>query len=410
MVKTISLVAVKGGVGKTLTTINFARRLADKFNVKVGLVDADFDNANFAQFTNIDAELKIVDSKEYSLYDWDGIQVFSMSLIAGRKKSVSMTGDRYTQMLHDVLNQANWNVDYFVVDLPSGSSDIFRSVMQLFGDTVAGNIVITQPSMTDALNRVLNLHRYFEIPVLGVIENMSYFRCGKCEEMHYPFGKSDSLDITKEFGVDLIGRIPLSQTVSEMIGNGVAMMEPDLLSTIDDICQLAIEAPVVKTGIFRKLVVKLEEKIQKIIEGVLIKIIVISNKEMDFKEMRREIGFTERKICRMTITDESMMKELTRVDLRLEDKGIRVIKDVEKPDFEIVLDFKTLSRVVMRKRKINGGIEFFDSWDAWLNGDMKAYGYGYSPKVIQAFRQIFSNDEVMSQTSEKYKKILERFI
>jgi len=86
-----------------------------------------------------------------------------MSMIAGRKKSVSMEGDRYAQIIMDVLKHSNWKADYFVIDLPGGSSDIFRSIMTEIGPYHVGNIVVSQPSMIDATHRILSLHDFISI-------------------------------------------------------------------------------------------------------------------------------------------------------------------------------------------------------------------------------------------------------
>ena len=408
--KTVAFCAVKGGVGKTTISINVARRLYDKFGVKVGFLDADFDNSNFAQFTNIEDELKIVDSKEFQLYDWNGIQVFSLSLIAGRKRSVSMTGDRYAQMISDVLTTSNWDVDTYIVDLPAGSSDVFRSVMQLFGETIAGNIVITQPSMIDALNRILGLHDYFQIPVLGVVENMSTFECSECKTLHRPFGGGLTRSVCKEYNAEVIGELPLDPNFSEKMMSGEPLLEGSSLKTIDEICKVIIDTKPVETGILKKLRETVSDKVLDIMVGVLSKLIVLVNDDFDISDIRRKTGFTDRKNFRLLITDSSLTKELTHIDLRMEDKGLLVLRKAKHLDFEIVTDFKTLSRMIMRKRKTDGKYEHFDAWDAWLNGDLKAYGKGYSAKAVHAIREIFLNDELMDQMGEKYGRLLERFI
>ena len=409
--KACAIVAVKGGVGKTMAAINIARRLADKYSQKVGLVDADFDNSNFSQFTNVNAELQIIDGKEFKLYDWKGIQVFSMSLIAGREKSVSMTGDRYGQMLDDALRIADWNVDILIIDLPGGSSDIFTSVMQLFGDNIIGNIVITQPSMTDALHRILNLHKYFQIPTLGVIENMAYFECPDCEKAYYPFGIGKTNKISKKFNTELIGKIPISSEIADRMIEGEAILEGKYLHAIDIACDIIMKAEVVKTGFFEKFKAKIADEVYSLMVKTFSKLMVITNTiDLDFHAIRRETGFTERKIMKLIITDEKMKEELTSVNVRLLDTGLKYIKNPKKVDFEIVTSFSTLARSILRKRKVNGKIEEFDAMDAFLNGEIKAYGEGHSAKAIQAFREIFLNDEIMENMGGRTKKVLERFI
>jgi len=178
--KTCCIASVKGGVGKTLVSINIAHKLAEMGH-KVGLIDADLDNSNFAVFTRASGEIGIEPGQKFRPYVWDGVQVFSMSLIAGREKGVSMTGDRYIQILDDVIEQSKWDVDYFVVDLPAGSSDVFRVCMELFGDWLVGNVIVTQPVLADATRRTLNLHRYLEIPVLTTKSPKNSTRLAKAQ-------------------------------------------------------------------------------------------------------------------------------------------------------------------------------------------------------------------------------------
>lgn len=124
--KVICVSAVKGGVGKTMISLNIARLLKAR-NYKVGLLDADFDNANFAQFTQIDGKVGADPVEGFTLYDWDGVSVFSMSLIAGREKAVSMPAEQYWQFVSDIAHKSSWNVDYLIVDLPGGGGDVFKA-------------------------------------------------------------------------------------------------------------------------------------------------------------------------------------------------------------------------------------------------------------------------------------------
>jgi len=410
MVKTVAIFAVKGGVGKTLTSINIARRLADHYKVKVGFIDADFDNANFSQFTNITDELKIVDSKEFQLYDWRGVQVFSMSLIAGRENSVSMTGDRYAQMIADVLKLSNWDVDIFVVDLPGGSSDIFRSVMQLFTGSIIGNILVAQPSMIDALYRAFNMHQHFQVPVLGVIENMAYFECPKCKETYKVFGDGKTLEVVNQFDSQILGKIPLSPRIAELMNDGEAILDDDYILAIDAACAKILESEPVETGLSEKMVSSVTKKLEEIVGKSIASIISLSNTDFDIASIRRETGFTERKVFRLIISDQAMSREITHVNLRMEDRGLRVIKHPSSIDFEVVVDFKTFSRIIMRKRKINGEYYKYNALNAWFNGDLKVFGEGHTPKALHAIREIFMNDAMMDRVVEKYGKMLEKFI
>lgn len=417
MPKAVAVVAIKGGVGKTTCSINIARRLADHFGQKVGLIDADFDNSNFSQFTNIEEDLKVIDAKEFQMYDWRGIQVFSMSLIAGREQSVCMTGDRYGQMLYDVVNTGDWDVDYFIIDMPAGSSDVFRYAIQVFAKTLIGNVIITQPSMIDAFNRVLNLHKDFGIPIVGIIENMAYIECPECQTEIKPFGEGQTIEVASKFDAPVLGKIPLSPDIALKQQTGEALFDDKYYKTIDIVCEKIIEAPIIKTGIIQRLKEILEEGTQTAIKKVLVYLIGNVNTDFDIPSLRRRTGLVERKIFTLVIVNDTMhistaeLKSIAEVNLRLSDKGLRVVKNVDKPDFEVVTDFRTFSRIIMRKRKNhNGGYDDYSGKKAWLSGDLRVYGTSYTAKTVTAIREIFDNEKLMGKVGKKYNKILERFI
>lgn len=411
MRKTALIVAVKGGVGKSLGAINIAYYLKGMGH-KVGLLDCDFDNSNFAQFTNTDAEITVDPTKGFQPYDWDGIQVFSMSLVAGRSRSVSLTGDRYWQFMDDIVRRSEWNVDYFVADLPSGSGDVFKAAVHVFGDELAGDIIIIQPSMMDATRRVLNLHKYFEIPVLGIIENMSYFVCEKHNKplIYYPFGESVVDQVAEEYGVDVLGKIPLIPDMPEKIKLGNPILEGDAAKAIEAACAKIVEAPVQKPGFLERMKTKVLEKLKTTIEKVLAQIIVALNREIAIGEVRTATGFTEEKPFLIRIVDESMTTEITTIALRIKRDRVVVLREPREVDYEIIGSFKTFARIIMGKRRVDGDEVPFSAMDAWLNGDVVTAGMGYAPKAVHALRTIFRNEPFMEQIRERYGGLLERWI
>ena len=103
------------------------------------------------------------------------------------------------------------------------------------------------------------------------------------------------------------------------------------------------------------------------------------------------------------------MKVITRIHLKVKDGKIIVLREA-RPEFEIVTDFKTIARLLMGCRKVDGELYGFDVWDAWLNGDIKVYGKGHAPRVIAMLQKVFGDKELTRQIREKYGKILEVFI
>jgi len=379
----------------------------------VGLIDADFDNSNFAQFTNEKGEIGSDPVKGFEPFNWNGIQVFSMSLIAGRSKSVSFTGDRYWQFMHDIATRSSWDCEYFIVDLPSGSGDVFKASIHVFAENLVGDIIVTQPSMIDASRRVLNLHKYFEIPVLGLIENMSYFECWrhKTPAIYHPFGESVVEMLAEEYKVEVLGKIPLIADMPERLAAGSPWIDNVLGEPIQVACEKIVEAEVQKPGFFEKLKEKLMSGIKTQFQKILAHLIIAMNKEIPIEETKKKTGFVEERPFLLRIVDESRTREITSIGLQVKGNKVAVLKPpYKKIDYEIIGSFRTFARAIMGKMKTNGEFRKVDPLDLWLNGDLVTAGMGYAPKAVHAFRSIFGNEEFMKPLREKYGSVLEKWI
>ncbi|MEM1589010.1 MAG: P-loop NTPase [Thermoproteota archaeon] len=406
--KATAICAVKGGVGKTLLSLNIAYKLKEA-GKKVALIDADIDNSNFCSFTNAPSEM-IVKHDRFVPYDWHGIQVFSMSLIAGREKGISQSADRYERIIDDVVENTEWDAEYFVLDLPAGSGNVFRAVLEIFAEAMIGNVIVSQPGTIDATKRVLNLHKYFEIPVLGVVENMSYFRCSH-GEVYKLFGESDIEDVCKKFGVPFVGRIPLSADIAKSIREGNPIIKGEGEEVIDALSQTIISAQPVKTGFLDRLKQMVDlSSVKLFTEKLLAQVLLSIKKEFSLRDIRVKTGFTEKRPFLLVITDASGTKEITRVVLRVEEDGIKVIKNPKTVDFEIHSDIKTLARLIMGKKKVDGNLVDVDPEDFWLAGDIRVYGRGFATRAISVIREVFKNPELMAEVRSKYGKILEGWL
>lgn len=393
--KAIGVCAVKGGTGKTLISLNIAHRLSKNF--QVGIIDADFDNSNFAQFTNFQNKLEF--SKDHiKLPQWNGVKVFSMSILDRRDRSVSMSGERYVQMLSDLMVQGDWrDVEYVVIDMPSGSSDVFRGVLKIFGYVLLGNIIVTQPLMVDSARRALRLHKYFDIPVIGLIENMAYFQCieHKNPKIYFPFGKPNGEELAKEFGVEYLGSIPLIPNLWEKIHSGDPIIESE---AIDKAVSKIKTLDYPKTSLIERLKEVALEKIKEQVEKVLASIILKTQKELPAKGISEKYGFTDQKPFIVTITNEEGDKSITRIPLKVKDGKLVPISKPDRIDFEICFSPKTFANIVLGR---------LDPWDAWLNGDIKVYGTGFMSRAVYVLKTLLSDSEFLEDIREKYGSILE---
>lgn len=405
--KAVTINNVKGGTGKTLFAVNLAYNLSKKGNV--ALIDADLDNSNFAQFTGVNSSIGLTSDQKFKPYKWGNVEVFSMSLLGERDQSVSMEASRYVQILDDVLERSLWNAEFFVIDMPGGSSDIQRAGIEIVADYLAGSIIVTQPSMVDATRKSLNLHEYFEIPVLGLVENMSFFQVGN--KKFYPFGKSSVDEIAKEYNVKVLGKIPLSMEIAEGVEKGDPILKGELAIPIDNAAKEFLAATIKTPGFWARMKEKISEAFKEEIEKVLIQFIITLNKTFNINALRTSSGFRDSKPFLLVITDESGAKEISSVALRITENAVKVIQDPKELDFQIATDFRTLARMIMGQRKNRQGeLVPYKPEDAWYHGDLKAYGLGYTQYAIRAFRTIFTDENTMTDLRNRLGPLLKGWI
>lgn len=333
-----------------------------------------------------------------------------MSLLGSHDQSVSMEASRYVQILDDVIERTLWDaVEYFVLDMPGGSSDVFRTGVEIVAEYLAGSIIVTQPMMVDATRKSLNLHEYFEIPVLGVVENMSYLQIGN--KTYRPFGKSTIDDIAKEYNVKVLGKIPLSLSIAEGIEKGDPILKGEDMVPVDNGIAELVAAEIHIPGFWARMKEKISEGFKEQLEKVMIQVIVAVNK-LDINSLRTDTGFREGHPFWLVITDESGTKEISAIPLRITENALKVLNNPpEQLDFQIATDFKTLARMIMGVRKTKKGeLVPYKPEDAWYHGDLKAYGIGYTQYAIRVFRQLFSNPEAMKDIRDRNRILLMEWV
>src|ERR1700681_2833094 len=224
----IAVGAGKGGVGKTTVAVNLAIALA-KCGSKVGIIDADIYGPNVPIMLGLKTQLttdgqKIVPAEKY------GLQVISMGFLTGDDAPIIWRGPMLHGALQQFFREVRWaDLDYLIVDLPPGTGDIALSLSQTVA--VAGAIVVTTPqqvSLADS-RRAMAMYKKLNIPVLGIVENMSYFVCANCQHEAEIFGHGGGEQMAADLGVPFIGRIPLYQAIREGGDSGVPLVisEPD---------------------------------------------------------------------------------------------------------------------------------------------------------------------------------------
>lgn len=408
--KTVMVCSSKGGTGKTIIALNLAKKLSEKG--KVGFFDSDIDSSNTSEYLNItENKIQVSDKKHFVPLEWQGIKTFAMSLLVDRDKAVSMDGSRYSQMVSDALQFTDWGeLDYLVVDMPAGMGDVFRSTSILLAESMIGSIVVIQPmNVTDA-RRVIKLHQWNGVPILGLIENMSYFQAKKGAKKHRFFGKSKAKELCKEFGIEFLGEIPLSITLADNISEGNPILDDDINAPIIKACEKAVKAKVVTTTILSRFQEKLEEGIQENMAKIIGRLITLTNRKIDIRKISYLKGYTEQRPFDLVITDESGRKVLCRTHMRLRNGVLKILRELDEPEFEADMSYRTLARTIMGKRIVGRKQVDYDGEDAWLAGDIQVYGISHTPRVIKLFRDIFANEEIMNQLREAHGKTLEKWL
>jgi ATP-binding protein involved in chromosome partitioning len=224
----ITVGAGKGGVGKTTVAVNLAIALK-QCGGRVGILDADIHGPNVPIMLGMHPHLtadgqKIVPAEKY------GLQVMSMGFLTGDDAPIVWRGPMLHSALKQFVRDVLWSdLDYLVIDLPPGTGDVALSLSQIV--SVAGAIVVTTPQQVALADtrRAVGMYQTLQIPILGIIENMSYFTCPNCSHEADIFGHGGGEQMATDLGVPFLGRIPIYQPIREGSDDGVPLVisEPD---------------------------------------------------------------------------------------------------------------------------------------------------------------------------------------
>jgi ATP-binding protein involved in chromosome partitioning len=209
----------KGGVGKSTVSVNLAAALAAA-GARVGLLDGDVYGPNLPRMLGVRQQPGQRDGKIVPL-EARGLSFMSMGLLVDQGEAVVWRGPMLHGALKSFLHDVDWGeLDYLIVDLPPGTGDVQLSLIQQ--TFVAGAVVVTTPSMVaieDAVKAV-NMFAKLQVPVLGVIENMSWFVCDRCGARHDVFSSGDAEARALAMGLPFLGAIPLHSDVRSLGDSG----------------------------------------------------------------------------------------------------------------------------------------------------------------------------------------------
>ena len=224
----IAVSSGKGGVGKSTVSTNIAVALA-KAGARVGLMDADVYGPNIPAMLGVNEQPDVQGEKIVPL-EAHGVKVMSLGFLVDRDQPAIWRGPIIMKIITQFLRDVMWGeLDYFIVDLPPGTGDAQLSLVQ--ATHVSGALIVTTPqevSTGDAL-RGAKMFQRVGVPVLGIVENMSYFQCPHCNEQITIFGSGGGERLAKELDLPLLARIPLYGRVLEGGDTGmpIVVAEPD---------------------------------------------------------------------------------------------------------------------------------------------------------------------------------------
>lgn len=220
--KIIAIHSGKGGVGKSTVTANLAIALA-RMGKRVGLLDADIHGPSMPKmFHTEDCRPVSVEEGGRTLIEpieQYGVKMLSIGFFVDPEQAVVWRGGMASNALKQMIEDAHWGeLDYFLIDLPPGTSDIHLTLVSLLHLT--GAIVVTTPqpvALTDARKGVdMFRNEKIDVPVLGLIENMAWFTPAELpDHRYYIFGRDGGKRLAEELGVPLLGQIPLVQSIRE---------------------------------------------------------------------------------------------------------------------------------------------------------------------------------------------------
>ncbi len=231
----IAVASGKGGVGKSTTAVNLALALSME-GATVGMLDADIYGPSQPRMLGVSGQPKSSDGKSLEPMEAHGLQAMSIGFLIDEETPMIWRGPMVTQALEQLLNDTCWRgLDYLVVDLPPGTGDVQLTLAQKI--PVSGAIIVTTPqdiALLDA-RKGLKMFEKVEVPVLGVVENMSIHICSKCGHEEAIFGQGGGQRMAEESGVDILGALPLDIKIREQADGGnpsVAMMPDSRIAEI----------------------------------------------------------------------------------------------------------------------------------------------------------------------------------
>lgn len=219
----------KGGVGKSTTSVNLALALAEQ-GAKVGMLDADIYGPSVPNLLGLKGRPASDDNKIMQPMEAYGLQVMSIGFLIEEDTPMIWRGPVVTKTLLQLLAETDWkDLDYLVVDLPPGTGDVQLTLAQQI--PVASSVIVSTPqdlSLIDA-KKAYRMFEKVNIPLAGIVENMSYHICSNCGNKEHIFGEAGAEKLAEEYEIEFLAKLPLDIQIREATdaGKPTVVSQPD---------------------------------------------------------------------------------------------------------------------------------------------------------------------------------------
>lgn len=237
--KLIAVVSGKGGVGKSLMTSLLASGLSAR-NHNTAILDADMTGPSIPKSFGLKNQVFANDDKlMLPAKTGSGISVMSINLLLKNETDpVLWKGPIISQSIKQFWSETYWeDIDFMLVDMPPGTGDVPLTVFQSL--PIDGIIIVSSPQelVSMIVSKAVNMAVKMDVPIIGLVENMSYFVCDNCEKKHYIYGESHIDDIAKEHGLKVLAKLPMDPSIAKAVdaGNVEDLQLPYLKDALDEI-------------------------------------------------------------------------------------------------------------------------------------------------------------------------------
>lgn len=239
----IGVMSGKGGVGKSTVATLIAKELNEK-GYKVGVMDADVTGPSIPRLLQVDKERAVANSEGMlPVVTEDGIKVMSLNLLLDDEdKPVIWRGPIVSGIVQQFWTDVIWGeLDYLIIDMPPGTGDVALTVMQSI--PITGLIIVSLPQdmVSMIVAKAVNMANTLNIPVLGVVENMSYVMCPDCNTKIKIFDGENTSNFLKEYQLELLGELPMVKDIANIPKEGSKNLSQEVKSTFEKIANRIID-------------------------------------------------------------------------------------------------------------------------------------------------------------------------